>query len=66
MWCISLVNLYPQAAMAPKKRPAENEERTMQTRKATRFSYSELDEDQGFLDFFLFLIFLHATWGSDV
>uniref|UniRef100_A0A0P4W604 Chromo domain-containing protein n=1 Tax=Scylla olivacea TaxID=85551 RepID=A0A0P4W604_SCYOL len=33
-------------AMAPKKRPAEGAEMTMQTRKAMRFSYSELDEDQ--------------------
>ncbi|MPC60003.1 Heterochromatin protein 1 [Portunus trituberculatus] len=33
-------------AMAPKKRPAEGAEMTMQTRKAMCFSYSELDEDQ--------------------
>ncbi|KAG0723307.1 Chromobox 5 [Chionoecetes opilio] len=35
-----------KGAMAPRKRPAEGGEMTMQTRKAMRFSYSELDEDQ--------------------
>lgn len=44
---------YLQTAMAPKKRSAENDEMTMQTRKAAHFSYSELDEDQG-LHFFLY------------
>ena len=33
--------------MAPKKRPAEGGEMTMQTRRAIHYSYSELDEDQG-------------------
>lgn len=33
-------------AMAPKKRAGEDGERTIETRKAMRFSYSELDEDQ--------------------
>nr|XP_053645525.1 M-phase phosphoprotein 8-like isoform X2 [Cherax quadricarinatus] len=33
-------------AMAPKKRPGEDEQRTIETRKAIKFSYSELDEDQ--------------------
>lgn len=38
---------YKQNAMAPKKRAGEDGERTIETRKAMRFSYSELDEDQG-------------------
>lgn len=42
--------------MAPKKRSAENEEMTMQTRKVARISYSELDEDQG--DLFIHFICL--------
>lgn len=40
--------------MTPKKRPAESDEMTMQTRKAARFSYSELDEDLG-LHFLVFI-----------
>ncbi|XP_045613355.2 ABC transporter F family member 4-like isoform X2 [Procambarus clarkii] len=33
-------------AMAPKKRPDEDEQRIIETRKTIRVSYSELDEDQ--------------------
>lgn len=63
MWCVSIVILSPQTAMAPKKRAVNDEEMTMQTRKAARFSYSELDEDQGFLFFiFLFLNFFNIPF----